>query len=41
MKRRGFGNNASGLILDHLRLLQGFVRETKEERVTVVDALGD
>ena len=41
MTRRGFGDDPSSRVLDQLELMEGFLRETKEERITVVNAGGN
>lgn len=37
MKEGGIGDDASGRILDQLKLMGGFVREAIEKRITVMN----
>ena len=38
---RSFGDDSCSRILNQLELMEGLVRETEEERVTVIQAGGD
>ncbi len=41
VRRRGFGNDTCSRVLNQLELMEGLVRETKEERITIIKTRGD